>query len=240
MAMELEIVIPESWNEVSLERYLKFFNTIKPYLGTEEYERVVLERFAYYFCGVDATVIRQLPISTFHEISTDVLKLIESSKKHELVKHFELGNTKYGFIPNLDDMSYGEYVDLSEYSKDTWQNIAEIMSILYRPIVDNKNDKYSIQPYSSIDQDVIEMFKQKLTMDIVFGALSFFLRLQMDLMIGILTFSKKQTSKIIDQPTSTEALTLEKNGVSTQQLQSLQETISRSLTTLQDSTSTLV
>ena len=114
------------------------------------------------------------------------------------------------------------------------------MSILYRPIVDNKNGKYSIQPYSSIDQDVIEMFKQKLTMDIIFGALSFFLRLQMDLMIGILTFSKKQTSKIIDQPTSTEALTLEKNGVSTQQLQSLQETISQSLTTLQDSTSTLV
>jgi hypothetical protein len=81
------------------------------------------------------------------------------------------------------------------------------------------------------------MFKQKLTMDIVFGALSFFLRLQMDLMIGILTFSKTQTKKIIDQPTSTEALTLAKNGVSMQQLQSLQETISQSLTTLQDSTS---
>jgi hypothetical protein len=235
--MELEIVIPENWSEVTLEKYLKFFNTIKPYIGTEEYERVVLERFTYYFCGIDATVIRQLPVSTFNEISIDVFKLIESSKKHELVKHFELGNTKYGFIPNLDDMSYGEYVDLSEYSKDTWENISELISVLYRPVVDSKNGKYAIQPYSSIDQDTIDMFKQKLTMDIVFGALSFFLRLQMDLMIGILTFSKKQTSKIISQPTSTQALTLEKNGVSMQQLQSLQETISQSLTTLQDSTS---
>ena len=240
MAMELEIVIPENWNEVTLEKYLKFFNAIKPYIGTTEYETIVLERFAYYFCGIDADIIRQLPVSTFNEISIDVLKLIESSKKHELVKHFELGNTKYGFIPNLDNMSYGEYVDLSEYSKDTWQNIAEIMTILYRPIVEEKNGKYSIQPYNSIDQDVIDMFKQKLTMDIIFGSLSFFLRLEMDLMIGILTFSKKQTKKIIDQPTSTEALTLAKNGVTTQQLQSLQETISQSLTTLQDSTSTLV
>ena len=225
MAMELEIVIPESGTEVSLERYLKFFNTIKPYLGTEEYERVVLERFAYYFCGVDATVIRQLPISTFHEISTDVLKLIESSKKHELVKHFELGNTKYGFIPNLDDMSYGEYVDLSEYSKDTWQNIAEIMSILYRPIVDNKNGKYSIQPYSSIDQDVIEMFKQKLTMDIIFGALSFFLRLQKDLLNSTLTYTTETIKTILKNPTSTAALILAENGVCTQQLLQLQETI---------------
>ena len=236
--MELEIVIPENWNEVTLEQYLKFFSTIKPYIGTEEYQTIVLERFAYYFCGIDADVIRQLPVNIFDEISADVLKLIESSKKHELVKHFELGNTKYGFIPNLDNMSYGEYVDLSEYSKDMWQNIAEVMSILYRPIVEDKKGKYSIQPYSSIDQDVIEMFKQKLTMDIVFGALSFFLRLQMDLMIGILTFSKNQTKRIIDQPTSTEALTLAENGVFTPQLQSLQETISQSLTTLQDSTST--
>ena len=37
---------------------------------------------------------------------------------------------EYGFIPNLDDMSFGEYVDLDTYIGD-WQNIHRAMAVLY-------------------------------------------------------------------------------------------------------------
>jgi hypothetical protein len=151
-----------------------------------------------------------------------------------LVKSFEIGDTKFGFIPSLDEITYGEYVDLVTYTSNTWENISEIMAILYRPIVkqDTKGN-YSIQNYSGTNQDIVDLFKDKLTMDIVFGAMSFFLRLQMDLATGILTFSKNQMEMMIAKPSSPAFQILAKNGISTQQLQSLQETISQSLTKLQ-------
>jgi hypothetical protein len=92
-------------------------------------------------------------------------------------------------MPSLDDMSYGEYVDLITYSKDTWDNMPLLMSILYRPISESKKDKYKIQPYNGTVDSQVELFKEKITMDIVFGALSFFLRLQLDLLNATLTSS---------------------------------------------------
>jgi len=232
--MEIEIRIPENWQDITLPQYLKFYNTIKPYIGTNEYEIKMLERSAYYFCNIDADVLHKLPLEPFTQITEETFKLINSSTNQELVKSFEIGDTKFGFIPSLDEITYGEYVDLVTYTSNTWENISEIMAILYRPIVkqDTKGN-YSIQNYSGTNQDIVDLFKDKLTMDIVFGAMSFFLRLQMDLATGILTFSKNQMEMMIAKPSSPAFQILAKNGISTQQLQSLQETISQSLTKLQ-------
>jgi hypothetical protein len=232
--MEIKINIPESWQEITLPQYLKFYNTIKPYVGTNEYEVKMLERSAYYFCNIDADVLHKLPLEPFTQITEETFNLINSSSTQELVKSFEIGNTKFGFIPSLDEITYGEYVDLVTYTADTWENISEIMAILYRPITKQDSEgNYSIQNYNGTNQDAVDLFKDKLTMDIVFGALSFFLRLQMDLATGILTFSKNQMEMMIAKPNSQASQILAKNGVSTQQLQSLQETISQSLTKLQ-------
>ena len=78
------------------------------------------------------------------------------------------------------------------------------------------------------------MFKEKLTMDIVFGALGFFLRLQKDLLNSTLTYTTETIKTILKNPTSTAAQILEENGVYTQQLLQLQETIQRGSTLLQD------
>ena len=232
--MDIKINIPESWQEITLPQYLKFYNTIKPYVGTNEYEVKMLERSAYYFCNIDADVLHKLPLEPFTQITEETFNLINSSSTQELVKSFEIGNTKFGFIPSLDEITYGEYVDLVTYTADTWENISEIMAILYRPITKQDSEgNYSIQNYNGTNQDAVDLFKDKLTMDIVFGALSFFLRLQMDLATGILTFSKNQMEMMIAKPNSQASQILAKNGVSTQQLQSLQETISQSLTKLQ-------
>lgn len=191
----MEIIIPENWQEVSLEKYLRFYKSIKPYETTDQYEKKVLENSIYYFCGVSADVYKVLPQKVFTDLSNDMLELIQKSKEQELVLTFELFDQKYGFIPSLDEMSYGEYTDLVTYSKDVWSNIALIMSILYRPIVEESKDKYSIQSYSGTNDDQVELFNKKLTMDVVFGALSFFLTLQLDLANDILNYSIQNLQK---------------------------------------------
>jgi hypothetical protein len=162
------------------------------------------------------------------------MDLILSGKKQELVKSFVLGDVKYGFINNLDQMTYGEYVDLVTYSKDSYENAAILCSILYRPILEENKGAYKIEDYKGTNENQIDLFYQKLTMDIVFGALGFFLNLQTDLSNSTLTYTIQEMQKILETPTSTAAQILAENGVSTEQLQLLQDMIQQGSMLSQD------
>lgn len=233
--MEINITIPESWQDVSLQQYLKFYKAMKPYEGSEEYSTKIIEIAAYYLCNIDAITLVKLPLETFNEVSKALMHLILSGKKQELVKSFEIGGIKYGFVTNLDQMTYGEYVDLVTYSKDVYENAALMCSILYRPILEEHKGTYRIQEYKGTNENQIELFYQKLTMDIIFGALSFFLRLQNDLSNSTLTYTTETIVKMMEEtPTSTAAQILAESGVCTQQLQLLQEMIQQSSTQSQD------
>ena len=233
--MEIEIRVPESWQDITLQDYLKFYKAMKPYDGAEEYSTKIVEIAAYYLCNVDAQTLNKLPMETFNEIGKSIIDLIQSGKKQELVKSFVLGDIKYGFITNLDQMTYGEYVDLVTYSKDVYENAALLCSILYRPILEEDKGQYKIQDYKGTNENQIELFYQKLTMDIVFGALGFFLNLQTDLSTSTLTYTIQEMKKMMEEtPTSTAAQILAENGVSMEQLQLLQEMIQQSSTQSQD------
>lgn len=217
----MEITIPESWSEITLEQYLKFYKSVKPYQDTDQYQTKVLENSIYHFCGVSADVYRILPEKVFTDLSNDMLDLIQESKKQELVLTFELMDQKYGFLPSLDEMTYGEYADLVTYSKDVWQNIALLMAILYRPITEEKGDKYKVQAYSGTNDSQVELFNKKLTMDVVFGGLSFFFNLQMDLLNDILNYSIQNLPKTnLDPKLLKQLATFQENGDYIKQLQS--------------------
>ena len=54
------------------------------------------------------------------------------------------------------------------------QNLHVLMAILYRPIVKSNHDKYEIEKYSSSTVfDRADIFKEKMTVDIVLSALAF-------------------------------------------------------------------
>ena len=128
--MELEIKVPQNWNDVTLEKYLKYYKSIKPYEGLEDFESKVIENAVYHLCGVQADVLNKLPIDVFQEISNDMRNLLNSGKTQELALSFVIGDTKYGFITNIDQMTYGEYVDLVTYSKDVYDNASLMTNIL--------------------------------------------------------------------------------------------------------------
>jgi hypothetical protein len=71
----------------------------------------------------------------FHDSEFIVNTLTDMfDKKPALVKSFTLNNVSYGFHPQLDDLTLGEYIDLDTYIGD-WENIEKAMAVLYRPVV---------------------------------------------------------------------------------------------------------
>jgi hypothetical protein len=123
-------------------------------------------------------------------------------------------------------MTYGEYIDLVSYSKETWNNIATIMTILYRPVTfTHWSGKYDIQPYKGTDETMVDMFGDKLTMDIVFGAVGFFQHGLVALLKDI-QHSTMQTLLAHKNSTVLKQVS-QKNGISTEHLlASVQETLS--------------
>lgn len=230
--MNLEITIPEGWEDIKLDKYLAYAKALKPYEGSPEYEQVMYEKAINHFCDLSTDMLRKLPVENYDGIMDLMRQLFSQGEQMPVVKKFILGSTEFGFIPHLDSMTYGEYLDLSTYSKDLWQNLPTFLSIVYRPVTKKDKENYEIEAYNGTNQDVEELFRNSLTMDIVWGAIGFFTYLQKDLLIGMGTYSIQMLEKM-KKNTRVQA-TLTKNGMDTSVLQSLQTMTSQSLTMLQD------
>ena len=168
--MKVNITVPDSLSEIRLEQYQKF---VKLYDGEVTEEFMALKMLEI-FCGIklnDAYQMRYKDIDAIVQILSNTL-----NDKPQLVRTFKMDGVEYGFIPNLDDMTFGEYIDLDTYIGD-WQNIHKAMAVLYRPIKGRYGERYNIVPYEVIDAEVM----RKMPMDAVVSSVLFFYRLGIDL-----------------------------------------------------------
>jgi len=218
--MQITISYPEGWSEIKYKDYMKYFNAVKPYQGTEKEIQKSLEAGALYFCKVEAEYLYKIPKESLNKIEQCLINLMHQANASSLVNQFELFDVKYGITPDLNDISYGEYLDLVSYSsKDLWNNIPIFLSILYRPVKYSLGKNYTITPYPGTNDNTIAMFKEMLTMDIVFGAIAFFLNLYQDLMTGTLVYLKDCLMETGDSQILAQLQGLEKNGLDTTPLQ---------------------
>jgi hypothetical protein len=106
------------------------------------------------------------------------------AEKPTLKPKFTIGDQEFGFIPELDNITYGEFVDLDTYLQDV-QNMHKAMAVLYRPITQQVKSRYLIEPYQSAGK-YAEQMKQA-PMDVVLGGVLFFWRLGNELLQATLT-----------------------------------------------------
>ena len=164
--MRVKIHIPDTLNEITLEQY-------QEYLKIQEQEKdqyVLGSKMIEIFCKVPFKNIFEYRVSHINRISKTLTDIFNQETKY-LVRHFKIGNVQYGFIPELDKMSFGEYVDLDTYFKD-WQDMHKAMSVLYRPVTQKYSDRYNIEKYKA---DNGEHMKQ-MPLDACFSSIVFFLQ----------------------------------------------------------------
>ena len=161
--MKVDIEIPESLNEVTLDQYQRYLKIQE----NNDDEKFLAVKMIEIFCGIrgdHVLLMRATDINSIVQILTEML-----NDKPKLVHNFKMKGTQYGFIPKLDDMSFGEYIDLDTFIGD-WENMHRAMNVLYRPVVNQYGDKYNIQDY---DVDIAERLKD-MPMSAVLGSIVFF------------------------------------------------------------------
>ena len=206
--MKLKINIPTSLDDITLRSYKKYFK-----LQNEiEDVRLLKAQMIHIFCGVSLQDVYNMKYNDTEEVGMMINKLFETKPK--LVTNFKLNNIDYGFHPNLDDMSLGEYIDLDTYIGD-WDNIERAMNVLYRPIITKYKNRYSIDKYKlETSDDILDM-----PMSAVTSSIFFLLNLGVDLSKAMRKYLEKgQEEDLI------ELLSSQPNGVGINQfMNSLEE-----------------
>lgn len=220
---KIELEVPTSLESITLGQYQRYIKIVDQNQG-DEYADFTNKKLIEIFCKINLNDVEKIPVVEFNK----VLDIIQEafSKKHTLQRHFELGGVKMGFIPKLEDMSLGEYVDVEATISD-WQEIHKAMAVLYRPVNFQSKDKYTIAPYSPSDE--MREWMKEMPLSAVMGCMVFFYNLGIELSRASLGYLEKE---IKTAKTSQLKETLEKNGVGISQfMDSLKET-SQNLTKL--------
>ena len=176
--MEVKLNIPTTLNEITLGQYQEFSKLDV----TNESE--IQSKMIEIFCEVPSIVVRNMKATDIVDICNILNNMFDT--KHQLINSFKIGKQEYSFIPSLEDMSFGEYVDLDTFIGDN-DNLHRAMNVLYRPIDLKQGNRYKIKDY---DPDLSEDAKNY-PLDAVLGAIVFFYDLGRDLSTVMLNFSKE-------------------------------------------------
>lgn len=204
MKKEIEITVPKDWSAVSFKQYLKLQSDLKLYEDTPEaYEPTLL----YHLCGLPPQLVSEIDTTTLHNIREDLGRFLNKGEEYPLKRFITIDGVEYGFEPNLSQMKYSAYLDLTSYENielnESWP---EILSILYRPVVSKKGALYEIQSYTGVNPWDGEKWEE-LGMDFHFGGFFFFCRLYEDL----LNYTLKSTENLTGMSPNTISI-LQRNG----------------------------
>ncbi len=182
------------------------------------------------FCGINLKEAYNLPLAEFSFIINHIVTLFK--EETPLQRDFTLtdpnGDTiTFGFIPKLDDITLGEFVDLDNYIGD-WQQIHKAMSVLYRPVTFRKGELYLIEDYEGADK-YSEIMKDA-PVNVALGSVVFFYRLG-NVLSSYLADSL--TQKMMEDKETIKDLEQNGDGIN-QYMQSLKE-ISQNLKKLRNS-----
>jgi len=163
-------IISTKYSDQTLGTYVDFVNA-----GNDSISQILA------ITGLKRDDIRKIDMPTIDKI---VNAYAEGLKNDEKIfqKFIEIDGVKFGFHPNLKSMSFGEWLDLSEFSKNYPTQLPELMCILYRPVTAEINLQYKIEDY---DSDVHLKFvpqMRKMNLANVNAALLFFSTLRKDLL----------------------------------------------------------
>jgi len=225
--MKLELNVPTTLEEITLSQYQKFLKTQE---GSNDNE-FIAQKMVQIFCGIDFKDIVKMKLTDLNELILHFKSLFEQKPKFQPT--FKIGSQEFGFITKLEDITFGEYVDL-ENNLQKWETYHKALAVMYRPVKMKFKDKYEIIDYTTMPemQDLMKFAP----LDIAISSSVFFWNLGSELLQSSLSYLE---TEVMMNPKMAEnimkRLNLENLGDGIQAFTDLQTEISQNLMTSQTS-----
>ena len=232
--LDFEVKVPKRLSAIKLNQYQQYLKILKGIekdsesISNESSEFLNLKSLEI-FCGLQLKDSYKLPLSVFDSVLGQLAECFKEQTPR--VDRFTMtdaaGKTiEFGLMPNISEMSFGEYYDLDSYVQD-WETMHKAMAVLYRPVVLDTKGKYLIEEYegSSKWSDVMA----EMPVNVALGAYVFFYRLGSKLSKHTMNYLLEEA---LDKGDSTSQLTSERSGDGISQFMLWQEEMLQGLTRL--------
>ena len=178
--MQLEVSIPSTLKEVKLKDYQDFLLIENP--SNDDLLKCIL--------NINTKELGKIKDKDVDYLINHINKLFD--QEHKFIPTFNLNGVAYGFIPNLDEITYGENKDVTSYINE-WGNMHKAMAVLFRPLKQKQGHKYLIEEYEG-SHKYSEVMKQ-MPLSVVLGAMVFFYNLTNELLNYIPSYLEKELMK---------------------------------------------
>lgn len=154
----MELKLPHRWSDLSLGELQVMMTADNP-----------LEKIS--ICsGQSVEKLRGMPQKLIEAASAHLDNLLtQETARHEKV--VEMDGKRFGFIPNWDEFTAGEWIDMENHLEDFWKNAHKITALLYREVTYELGDKYEVKKYTAKEDASIF---EEMPADLVSGMLLFF------------------------------------------------------------------
>ena len=194
MKKSFEILIPTDWSEVTIKQYTDYIQST----SEDDTDEENISKILLYFCGVNSDMVKYFKVSDLQRISKSMKKLIAKPINCDIIHKIKIDGVKYGFHPNLDEMTMGEFIDLDTHAKNN--NMSKMMNVLYRPITKEDGNRYDIESYSFLKHGENYIKFESLSINIANAIAVFFWTLGKELLLNFQTslIQKDKKVKILD------------------------------------------
>ncbi len=193
----------KTWSDVTLEKWVKLVDLHKGSRSNEALKTITA------LSDIPKQLVNELGIK---DVAIIMDKIAELQRKSDgrLRNVITVEGKDYGFHANLEDITLGEWADIETFIKlGIEKQMPEIMAVLYRPIIERKNDKYIIEAYDGNIAIRAEEFK-KMKAEQVQSAMVFFWNLGNELLKILPLYLTERVKKIQEL---LKDRTLQTNGV---------------------------
>lgn len=135
----MRVAIPQTTKDITIEQYSKYIM-----IANDSDKEFVGHKMLSIFLGVEMKDVLNIPQAEAESIIKDLTDMLDSTPSMEYTFHVD--GVEYGFIPDLEELTLGEYVDLEDYIREPkdWNKAAAVM---FRPVKQKIRDLYSIEDY---------------------------------------------------------------------------------------------
>lgn len=174
----MRLRIPGHSSQITFAQFQRYHNS------TDDFERV------REITGLSLKKVRQLKpetVRTIIRLFNQVLEKGEGVRPETFSVRIGWKRVKLGFIPDLNEITVGEWGDSDElqveiFDHKNYSRVENFVGIMFRPVAREFWGQYELVPYDFNKVKHYAPYLGKITMDKVFGAMSFFLLISEELL----------------------------------------------------------
>jgi hypothetical protein len=165
----MELRLPHRWSDLTLAE-LQVMMT-----SENQLERISI------CTGKSVDKLRTMPQKLIEAAGAHIDQLL-TQETARFEKVVEMDGKRFGFVPDWDAFTAGEWIDLETYLEDFWKNAHKVMAVLFREVTYELGDKYEVKKYTAKEDASIF---EEMPADLVSGTLLFFWTTRNELLLNM-------------------------------------------------------